>query len=77
VAARVGFIEFNRRGGHGQVPAAGHRIASVHDQVEDHLLELARVGLDSGDAGVETEVAVDVFADQARDHLADFRAASG
>ena len=51
--------------------AVGHRVARVHGEVEDHLLELPRVGLDRAGSGVEVHDERDVLADQAVEHLLD------
>jgi sodium-dependent dicarboxylate transporter 2/3/5 len=50
-----------------------HRVACVHREIEQHLLELARVGVDASGAGAEREQQVDVLADEPpedRTHLA-------
>ncbi len=48
----------------GQPAALWHRIAGIGRQVEEHLAELGRVGIDSGEAGAEAQLKRDVLADQ-------------
>ncbi len=45
--------------------AACHRVASVHDEVQDDLLDLHRVGQDRRHAVGQVEVELDVLADRA------------
>ena len=52
-----------------ELPAARHGVPSVHGQVHDHLLELARVGLHSAQGGVEARHECDVFAQQPAQHV--------
>ena len=52
-------------------PAAGHRVAGVDGQVDEHLLDLAGIGPDRRGAGRQVGDEVDVLADQAAQHLLD------
>jgi hypothetical protein len=52
-----------------QHPAGGHRVAGVHDQVDDDLLELAGVRLDRPEVRRRDAAKLDVLADQSREHL--------
>ena len=51
--------------------AVRHRVAGVHDQVHQHLLELPRVGLDRRARGAGLGQQIDVLADQPPQHGAD------
>src|SRR5690348_701589 len=45
-----------------------HRIARIHDQVDEHLLDLAAVRLDTSDRLVETQDDLNVVADETVQH---------
>jgi hypothetical protein len=47
----------------------GHRIARVHSEIEQHLLELAAIGLDPAEVAVELGADLDVVADHPPEHL--------
>ena len=63
-------FQLARFGGDGERAAVGHRVAGVHDEVEQHLLELARVHDHGPDRG-RTQVDLDVRADEATQDLAE------
>ena len=48
--------------------AARHRVARVHREVDDHLLELRRVGTNRRELRLEHRQELDVLADQAAEH---------
>ena len=56
-----------------QATARDHRVTGVEHDVHQHLLDLAAVGPDPADAGVEPQVELDVGPQQARQHLRDVR----
>ena len=56
------------RGGDRDPAALRHRVARVHHQVHQHLLDLARIGQHVPEGGVVGEVEHDVGADQAAEH---------
>ena len=56
------------------VPAVGHGVARVDREVQDHLLDLARVGPDVAECVGEPEREVDVLADQPAQHALACRA---
>ena len=56
------------RGADVEPPAARHRIARVHGQVEDDLLHLRRVGDGEPEPGAEIDHELDLGADQALQH---------
>ena len=45
-----------------------HRVARVHGEVDDHLLDLRRVGAHRRELGAEHRHELDVLADQAAQH---------
>jgi hypothetical protein len=47
------------------LPAIRHHVPRVHDEVHDHLLQLARIDADPPEIGARHEGQVDVLADQA------------
>ena len=49
-------------------PASRHRVARVDREIDDHLLELSRIGADRTELGVEHRQQLDVLADQAPQH---------
>ena len=51
-----------------QRAAAGHRVAGVGGEVEDHALDLRAVGLDRRELGREPDADADVVADDALQH---------
>ena len=55
------------------LPPLGHGVAGVDHQVHDHLLDLARVGLDRAEARRGQERQLDVLADEPPEHLLDAR----
>jgi hypothetical protein len=52
-----------------EAPAVGHRVARVHREVHEHLLELAGIRERLREAGREVELERDVLADEAAEHL--------
>src|SRR5580704_8748522 len=52
-----------------ELASVGHGIARIHGQIHDDLFNLTLVGLDASQAGVEIGAKLDVFADQAFQHL--------
>ena len=56
-----------------QLAALGHGIAGVDGQVEDDLLDLARVGFHPAQVGAKEGGQLDVFADQSPQHLLGIR----
>jgi hypothetical protein len=61
------FVELHEGDGDDEASARRHGIASVHGQVDDHLLELAGVGLDAG-AGRRLDHELDILAEQPLQH---------
>ena len=55
------------------LPPCGHRIAGIDRQVHDDLLDLAGIGLDRAKVRARDHDQIDVFADQAGEHLQVFR----
>ena len=53
----------------GELAPVRHRVAGVHGQVHDYLLELAGIGLDPPRGGCEPRAERDVFAQEAAQHL--------
>src|ERR687892_1742453 len=51
-----------------EAPTVRHGVARVHHEVGDHLLELARVGLDAAEVRLDGGDQLDVLADQAPQH---------
>ncbi len=54
-----------------QVPSRGHRVAGVDTEIEQHLLNLSRVGKYGFRLVTEQELQIDVFANDGADHLAE------
>ncbi len=54
-----------------QRPVARHGVPCVHGEVQEHLPDLARVGLDRPQGGLELELHLDAFADQPAQHRLD------
>ena len=69
--ARVSFVDVGRPRLDGEHAAAGHRIARVDREVQEHLLELVGVGLHGTHGGVAFDPEIDVFADQAAQQRVD------
>ena len=69
VGRRVLLVDVDVRGLDRQLAAVRHRVARVDDQVHEHLLDLARVGLDAAERAAEDGDDLDVLADQAAQHL--------
>ncbi len=61
------------RGLEHQPTALFHRVARVDGEVDHHLLELARVGLDAAQIGSQFEHQLDLIADQTLQHLVHVR----
>ncbi len=57
----------------GDVAPVGHGVAGVDREVEEHLLELARVDEDDRRGRFEARAQLDVLADQAAQHLLEAR----
>jgi len=57
------------RGDDGDGPAIGERIAGIHAEVEEHLLELAGIGLEAADLRLEISAHGDVLPDHTLQHL--------
>ncbi len=53
------------RGLDGERPALRHRVPGIHDQVDDHLLDLARIGHDLPRVVARDDHDLDVLADEA------------
>jgi hypothetical protein len=53
----------------GQLPAGGHRVASVHGEIQENLLHLADVGFDPRQALIVGGRNLDIFADQTAQHF--------
>jgi len=63
VSAGEGLVEVGVGGLDDDTSAAWHRVARVHDEVHDDLLDLARVGLDVSQIRLEVGFQIDVLAD--------------
>ena len=72
---RVGVrgVEAGRVRGDEQLAAAGHGVAGVDGEVDEHLLDHAGIGLDEGQLGGVTALQVDVLADDPLEHLGQVR----
>ena len=66
-------VELDVGGLDGQAPALRHRVACVHRQVQDDLLDLRGIGLHATQRGVEHRDQLDRLADQRPQHLRDVR----
>ena len=73
MARGVRLVELDVGGLDGELAAVGHGVAGVDRQVHQHLLDLARVGVDHAEVGREHLDEVDVLADEAPEHLLDPR----
>jgi len=51
-----------------ELPTLRHRIARIDDQIQDDLLDLNGVCLDTAQVGYEGRDEIDVFAGRAREH---------
>jgi hypothetical protein len=69
VAAGLRAVEFHRGGADDELAALRHRVAGVHHEVDDDLLDVALVGVDGGEAGGELAAEVNVLADELGEHL--------
>jgi hypothetical protein len=58
---------------HVQGAAARHRVAGIHREVHQHLLELHPIRLDGAGHGGGAQFQPDALADQARQHVAGVR----
>jgi hypothetical protein len=65
---RVVFVQLHVLGLDRELPALGHGVPSVHDEIEEDLLHLRRVGLDAAQAAGRRRDEVDVLADEASEH---------
>ncbi len=70
---RVGIllIELDIAGFDGELPSARHRVAGIHGQVHDDLLELSRIRQDVSELARQMHCEVDVFTEQAAEHALD------
>ncbi len=68
MTARVGHVELHVGGLDGEAAAVGHRVARVHHQVHDHLLDLTRIGLHPPESHRGDHRQVHVLADQPSEH---------
>ena len=66
--AGVRFVEDDVARLDGEAAAVGHGVARVDGEVQDHLLELARVGAHGGEIGSERGGELNVLADQPPQH---------
>ena len=66
---RVGLVELDFGSLDRQLPALRHGVAGVDRQVEQHLLDLARVGSHGAQALLQRRDELDVLADQPSQHL--------
>ncbi len=62
-------VEGNVGGFNRQLAAIRHRVARIHHQVHDDLLDLNRVQHDALEVLTVHHAQVDIFADEARKHL--------
>ena len=69
VASRKLVVDFEVGGLDHQPAAFGHRVPCVHREIHDHLLDLALIGADFSERRVEACEQLDVFADEAPQHL--------
>src|SRR5438128_8728510 len=69
VRLRQIFVDIDIRRLDRQLAAVGHRVSGVDDEVDEHLLDLARIGLDAAESTAEDGDHLDVLADQAAEHL--------
>ena len=56
-------------GSDGQLPPLRHGVARIDGQVQEHLLDLAGIGLHQPKIGGQIGDKIDVFADKASEHL--------
>ena len=64
-----GVVEVDVAGLDRKPSALRHRVAGVHREVEDDLLDLRRVGLHAAEGRIEQAVQLDRLADQRPEHL--------
>ena len=67
--ARVFLVERDVGGLDGQLASRRHRVARVHGQIHDDLLNLARIGANRAQVSAGNHYQIDVFADHAGQHL--------
>ena len=67
--ADVGGVHVARGNADGQPSAARHRIARIHREVQQNLLDHRRVGLDNRRLAVEMNLQRDVLAEQPAEHF--------
>jgi hypothetical protein len=65
----VGGVEIDVGGLDDELAAARHGVAGVDHQIENHLVHLARIGLDVPEVRVELRAHLDILAEQAQHHL--------
>ena len=68
-----GLVHLDPFGRNEQLPAVGHGVPRVDHQVEQHLFQHARVGLDERQARRITAFQADILADDALEHLGQVR----
>ncbi len=61
-------VDPHRRGLDDERASGGHRVARVHHQVHQHLLELPAIGAHPGQAGAEPGLEGDVLANHPPEH---------
>ena len=59
-------------GAHYEAAAIGHGVTGIDSQIQENLLDLARVSEDRREFGFRSEAKLNMFADKARDHLVHF-----
>src|SRR5262249_47901221 len=69
VLARVVLVQLDIRRLDHQLAALGHGVAGVGDEIENDLVNLARVRLDIPELGLQFGEGLNVFAEQAKHHL--------
>ena len=63
-------LDFAIAGFNRDLATAGHRVPRIENQVEQNLLRLGGVHLDQTQIGIEVELQIDVFPDQANQQVA-------
>jgi hypothetical protein len=69
VSFGVVLVDVGVAGFDGDAAAQRHGIAGIYGQVHNRLLDVVRIGLDVAGIGVQTHIEVDVFPNQAAQHV--------
>ena len=65
----IRFIQFDVGGFNDQSPAFRHGVSGIHDEVQNDLLDLPRIGLHLPETRSGERHNIDVFTDQAMKHF--------